>query len=279
MQVAASELVTIHTIERCAILTLHHPKSLNSLVPGMLTDLLAKLMKASNDIETDALILTGAGKGFCSGANLSGNHLRDKAGEIEQSIKDELNPVILAIRNCPKPTFAAINGAAAGAGVGLAMACDFCVVEESAKLILSFAKIGAVLDAGTSHFIQEALGSKRALHLAITGTPVTGSEAVEWGLAQFRAVDGESTLTAISIAKAISRNSPASVRTIKWMLRQTQNLNLEDALDLEAKCQGLAFQTQNFREGIDGFQRGKQPNFSASEANAIISQLTDCETK
>lgn len=275
MSTDCSELVTLERYDCVAVLSLNHPSSLNSLMPGMLLDLAAKLSVCEDDDQIRVIVLTGSGKGFCSGANLSGTGLLDAGCTIESSIRLELNTTIMRLRKSHKPIIAAVNGPAAGAGVGLALACDMCIVASSARFILSFAKIGAVLDAGTSFFLQKALSPGQASWLAMTGSTLSAEQAVQWGLAQQLFQQNDFLNSAIQVAQQISFCAPSSISTIKWMLRKTLELPLSDALEMEAQCQGLAFQTDNFSEGVRAFQTGTQPEFTNLNAGQIAAAMTE----
>jgi len=164
-----------------AILTLNNPERYNALGGSLLDDLNAALDEVLCEPRARAVVLTGAGKGFCSGAQFGGDTFG--AGEgIAERMRGSINPVIEKIRNLPIPVVVAMNGAAAGAGVGIALAGDIVIAARSARFILSFVRLGAALDGGTSLFLQRSIGAARARALALLGEPLAAETAAQWGL-------------------------------------------------------------------------------------------------
>lgn len=244
-----------------AILTLNNPAQYNALAMGLVSDLSAALDAALAAPAARAIVLTGAGKGFCSGAQFGGNTFSAGAG-VADRMRDGINPVIDKMRNLPIPIVVAVNGAAAGAGVGIALAGDIVVAARSARFILSFARLGAVLDAGTSLFLQRSIGVARARALSLMAEPLAAETAEQWGLI-WKAVDDAALLEeAIAIAEKLANGPPISLGLIKGQLEAAWTSPLADTLDSEAAAQGRAFVTEDLREGAAAFVEKRPPRFN-----------------
>lgn len=244
-----------------AILTLNNPAQYNALAMGLVSDLSAALDAALAAPAARAIVLTGAGKGFCSGAQFGGNTFSAGAS-VADRMRDGINPVIDKMRNLPIPIVVAVNGAAAGAGVGIALAGDIVVAARSARFILSFARLGAVLDAGTSLFLQRSIGVARARALSLMAEPLAAETAEQWGLI-WKAVDDAALLEeAIAIAEKLANGPPISLGLIKGQLEAAWTSPLADTLDSEAAAQGRAFVTEDLREGAAAFVEKRPPRFN-----------------
>lgn len=244
-----------------AILTLNNPAQYNALAMGLVSDLSAALDAALAAPAARAIVLTGAGKGFCSGAQFGGNTFSAGAS-VADRMRDGINPVIDKMRNLPIPIVVAVNGAAAGAGVGIALAGDIVVAARSARFILSFARLGAVLDAGTSLFLQRSIGVARARALSLMAEPLAAETAEQWGLI-WKAVDDAALLDeAIAIAEKLANGPPISLGLIKGQLEAAWTSPLADTLDSEAAAQGRAFVTEDLREGAAAFVEKRPPRFN-----------------
>lgn len=244
-----------------AILTLNNPAQYNALAMGLVSDLSAALDAALAAPAARAIVLTGAGKGFCSGAQFGGNTFSAGAS-VADRMRDGINPVIDKMRNLPIPIVVAVNGAAAGAGVGIALAGDIVVAARSARFILSFARLGAVLDAGTSLFLQRSIGVARARALSLMAEPLAAETAEQWGLI-WKAVDDAALLDeAIAIAEKLANGPPISLGLIKGQLEAAWTSPLADTLDSEAATQGRAFVTEDLREGAAAFVEKRPPRFN-----------------
>jgi 2-(1,2-epoxy-1,2-dihydrophenyl)acetyl-CoA isomerase len=243
-----------------AILTLNNPDQYNAMRPGLLAELRAALETALVDPEVRSILLTGAGKGFCAGAELGGKTFRAGAG-VAPWMRAELSPVLEAIRNAEKPIVVAVNGPAAGAGVGLALAGDIVLAARSAKFVLSFVRLGAALDAGTSLFLQRSIGVARARALALLGRPLSAEQAEQWGLI-FQTVDDAALMDeAIAIAQLLADGPPVSIGIIKRQIEAAWDAPLATTLDDEAEHQGRAFTTEDLREGAAAFVQKRAPRF------------------
>jgi 2-(1,2-epoxy-1,2-dihydrophenyl)acetyl-CoA isomerase len=196
------------------ILTLNNPEQYNALGGSLLGELNEALDAALSEPAVRAIMLTGAGRGFCSGAQFGGNTFN--AGEqIGATMRNSLNPLLEKMRSSPKPIVVAVNGAAAGAGVGIALAGDIVIAARSARFILSFVRLGAALDAGTSLFLQRSIGVARARALALLGQPLGAEQAEQWGLIWKMVEDADLLSEAIAIAQGLADGPPVSIGLIK----------------------------------------------------------------
>ena len=244
-----------------AVLTLNNPAQYNALAWGMLSELDAALDAAIADKDVRAILLTGAGKGFCSGAQFGGDTFA-MGDKIADTMRSHLTPVIEKMRNSPKPVVTAINGPCAGAGVGIALAGDMVIAARSAKFILSFVRLGATLDGGTSLFLQRSIGAARARALALTGEPLTGERAAEWGLV-WKCVDDDALhAEALAAAERLAAGPPLAIAMIKRQLDDAWTDELAKTLEEEAAAQTRAFVTADLREGAAAFVEKRAPKFT-----------------
>lgn len=244
-----------------ALLTLNNPAQYNALAADLMSDLNAALDAALADPAVRAILLTGAGKGFCSGAQFGGDTF-DRGAEIGAKMRGSINPLIAKMRAAPKPIVTAINGAAAGAGVGIALAGDIVIAGRAARFILSFVRLGAVLDGGTSRLLQQAIGAPRARALALTGEPLDGETAAQWGLV-WKCVDDDALLAeALAVAERLAAGPPIAIGLIKAECEAAWTASLAEVLDGEADAQTKAFVTEDLREGAAAFVARRAPRFA-----------------
>ena len=244
-----------------AILTLDNPEKYNALGGAMLADLAAAFKAAEADPDVRAVLLTGAGKGFCGGAQL-GTATFEAGAEVGDWMRASINPLIESVRASRLPLVAAVNGPAAGAGVGLALMGDIVVSARSARFVLSFVRLGAALDGGTTAFLQRAIGAPRTRALALLGEPLTAETAAEWGLVWKVFDDDRLMEEALALAARLSEGPPVAIRLIKAQLEAAWSAGLGQALDAEASAQSRAFATDDLREGASAFMEKRQPKFS-----------------
>jgi len=243
------------------ILTLNNPSKYNALGGSIIADLGAALDEAANDTAMRAIVLTGAGKGFCSGAQFGGDTFERGAG-IAAGMRRGLNPLIEKMRSLKIPIVVAVNGAAAGAGVGIALAGDVVIAARSARFILSFVRLGAVLDAGTSLFLQRAIGNARARALSLLGEPLDAETAAAWGLI-WKVVDDDALPDeALAMAQRLADGPPVALGLIKSQLNSAWSASLAAALDEEASLQAQAFVTEDLREGAAAFVEKRPAKFT-----------------
>lgn len=243
-----------------AVLTLNNPAQYNALAPGMTEELAAALDRIAAAGTARCVLLAGAGKGFCAGAQFGGDTFAQGAA-IGDRMRGSVNPLLEKMRACPVPIVAAVNGPAAGAGVGIALAADIVIAARSARFILSFGRLGAALDAGTSALLQRSIGAARARALALLAEPLPAGLAAEWGLI-WKVVDDESLADeALAIARRLADGPPLSLAEIKAQIEGGWNAALATVLDNEASAQTRLFVTEDLREGAAAFVEKRQPRF------------------
>jgi 2-(1,2-epoxy-1,2-dihydrophenyl)acetyl-CoA isomerase len=252
---------TIRTETRDGVLTvtLDRPESLNALNAEMRRELLAAFKAAARDDGVRAVVLTGAGRGFCSGADLRGG---DSEREFRRVITTEYNPLILAIRGLPKPVIAAVNGVAAGAGVSLALACDLVYAAEEARFALAFVRIGLVPDSGLTRTLVRTLGRHRAAALVFSGEPMSPGEAADAGL-----VNGVVPVSALAdhvaaVAGRLAAGPTGAIGFAKRLINAAEDATLDASLENEAALQELAGRTADHAEGIAAFAEKRNPRFT-----------------
>ncbi len=256
--------MTMTTYERrgaIALITLNNPDKMNALGGTMLADLAADFAAAEADSGVRAVLITGAGRGFCGGAQL-GTATFAAGAKVGDWMRASINPLIERVRASRLPVVVAVNGPAAGAGVGLALMGDVVIAARSARFVLSFVKLGAALDGGATAFLQRAIGAPRARALALLGEPLTAEAAAEWGLI-WKVVDDDALMgEAFGLADRLAEGPPVAIRLIKAQLEAASTAALAEALDEEATAQSTAFATENLREGAAAFVEKRKPRFS-----------------
>ena len=255
--------MTMTTYERrgaIALITLNNPDKMNALGGTMLADLAADFAAAEADSGVRAVLITGAGRGFCGGAQL-GTATFAAGAEVGDWMRASINPLIERVRASRLPVVVAVNGPAAGAGVGLALMGDVVIAARSARFVLSFVKLGAALDGGATAFLQRAIGAPRARALALLGEPLTAEAAAEWGLI-WKVVDDDALMgEAFGLAARLAEGPPVAIRLIKAQLEAASTAALAEALDAEASAQSTAFATEDLREGAAAFVEKRKPRF------------------
>jgi 2-(1,2-epoxy-1,2-dihydrophenyl)acetyl-CoA isomerase len=243
-----------------AELVLNRPERRNALDGPSRAELASVLDLLEKD-PPRALLLRGEGKGFCAGRDLSDAEPLTEDGE---AILSEMNPTIARLHGLRCPTVAAVQGAALGFGLGLALACDLLVVGESAKIGSPFAAIGAVLDSGSHHFLCSRIGPARTLELVYTGRFLSGTEAVEWGIANAVHPDDELLGAARALVATIAAGPTATFLLSKDLVARisADGLPLDEVLDAEAAAQGAASRTHDYGEGMTAFLEKRKPNFT-----------------
>ena len=214
----------------------------------------AEMLVAIGIAATDArvLVITGAGRAFCSGQDLT-DAAQLGALDLEKTLNDEYVPLLMALTNCPIPTIAAVNGAAAGAGANLALAADVVIAAHSASFIQAFTRIGLVPDAGGTYWLPRQIGTARAMGAMLFADKVSAQQAADWGMI-WECVPDQGFADHIGTRTAqLARGPTVAYRGIKTALRAAPGNDLADQLALEARLQGICGQTDDFREGVAAF--------------------------
>lgn len=244
-------------------LTLNRPEKLNAFIPEMHQELRRALEQAAAEREIRAVLLTGAGRGFCSGQDLSERNVAPGAAPIDLSVSlgSYYNPLVRRLRELPKPVVCAVNGVAAGAGVSLALACDLVYAAEEARFIQAFVRIGLVPDSGSTRTLVRALGRHRASQLMFSGEPLSAGEAQAAGLINAVLPAGE---LVAAVREAATRLASAPTRAIglaKRSINAAEDASLDESLALEAQLQELAGRTDDHAEGVAAFAEKREPRF------------------
>ena len=250
-----------------ALLTLNRPAALNSFVPAMHADLADGLTRAESNPAIRALVITGAGRGFCAGADLSSFDLTPGPGLVERAdpgpvIEKNFNPTVRRLQDLRMPTIAAVNGVAAGAGASLAMTCDIAIAAPGASFIQAFSKIGLIPDAGGTWFLPQRVGMARALALAMTGDKLDAARAKEWGMIWDVAEDPAAAAMALA-QKLAAMPTQAMIATRKAMRASASN-TLDQQLDLERDTQSALGRTHDYMEGVKAFLEKRPARFEGS---------------
>ncbi|MEI8144409.1 MAG: enoyl-CoA hydratase-related protein [Alphaproteobacteria bacterium] len=249
---------TIFSIEGAvATLTFNRPDRLNAFSPALITESLEALARVKADPTIKALVITGAGRGFCAGADLTG--LAPSAESVNAAMRDLYNPLIMAIQTLGKPTVAAINGVAAGAGVGIALSCDIAVAARSASFVLTFGpNLGLVPDLGCTWFLPRAIGRARSRGLALLGDKLPAQTALDWGLIWQVTDDAVCLTEAQSLGARLARGSGETFAAIGRLLDLGEINDLESQLDLERETQTAMIVSDTFKAGVASFLAKKK---------------------
>ena len=239
-------------------ITLNRPDVLNALNAPMHRALQVAFKEARGE-EVRAVVVTGAGRGFCVGQDLT--EFRESAGDIGERLRGSYHPTILGLRSIEKPVVAAVNGAAAGAGLSLAFACDLRLAADSASFVPAFINIGLVPDSGCSFFAARLLGYARALEWLSSGRRLTAAEAQAWGLVSEVVAADALAARAAALAAELAALPTRGIAMTKRLLDHAQTATLEEQLEREAELQAAATRTEDFREGVAAFLEKRPPQF------------------
>ena len=231
-------------------ITLARPDVMNGLNAQMRIEITHAVTHAPETAR--ALVLTGEGRAFCSGQDL-GDRITAADIDLERTLREEYEPMLRAIYDCPIPTIAAVNGAAAGAGANLALAADIVIATESAVFIQAFARIGLIPDAGGTYWLPRQMGFAKAMGAALLAERITATQADAWGMI-WEAVPDDAFAEAVEArATQLAQGPTAAYRLIKQAMRQSFDNTLEKQLEIEATLQGEAGHTRDFQEGVSAF--------------------------
>jgi 2-(1,2-epoxy-1,2-dihydrophenyl)acetyl-CoA isomerase len=247
-------------------ITMNRPDKLNALTDTMLSELNDAFKQAERDKTVRAVILTGAGRGFCAGADLAVAMANRNGGEsvkgyFRKRLDDTYNPLVMRMRQLPKPIIAAVNGVAAGAGLSLACICDLRIAVESAVFTQAFVKIGLVPDSGSTWIMPRLIGMTRAMDMMITGRKINSKEALEWGLLNQVTEDGRLMEVVGALAAEFAAAPTATIGYIKRAVNYAAGHTLEQALEYEAQMQEIAGSTADHQEGVAAFLEKRTPAF------------------
>ncbi len=244
-------------------ITLNRPEKLNALNPEMHQLLRAALERAAVDAEIRVVLLTGAGRGFCTGQDLAERDVSAGAAPIDLSVSlgSHYNPLVRRLRALPKPIICAVNGVAAGAGANIALACDLVIAARSASFIQAFSKIGLMPDAGGSYFLPRLIGTARAMGLALLAEKLDAEQAVQWGLIWKVVDDPQLIEEARALADRLASGPTKGYGLLKKAMYASSGNSLDAQLDLERDLQREAGYSEDYREGVTAFKEMREPRF------------------
>jgi 2-(1,2-epoxy-1,2-dihydrophenyl)acetyl-CoA isomerase len=262
----AYENILYDVSDRIATVTLNRPDAMNATTDELYQELQQLLGEIAADTSVGCVILTGAGKGFCAGADLKAR--RDHMTPIQLRarhrwiLKDILEPLF----RLEKPVIAAVNGAAAGAGFNIALACDFIIASEQASFIQAFAKVGLVPDLGGMYLLGRVIGINKAKELCFTARKVLADEAKALGIVNHVVPHDQLMVEARATAARIVAGSPTALAMTKTLLNKASNSTLDQMLEYESYAQTVAYLTPEYKEGVQAFREKRAPDFAAAAA-------------
>jgi 2-(1,2-epoxy-1,2-dihydrophenyl)acetyl-CoA isomerase len=255
------ETITAESREGVLILTLNRPDSLNAVTVTLLSELGDALKEAAADDGVRCIVLTGAGRGFCSGQDLSEVKSDGDSLPLGERVRRHYNPVVRRLRSIEKPVIAAVNGIAAGAGASLAMACDLRVASEDAAFMQAFVKVGLIPDSGGTYILPALAGPARAAEMAFTGRKVDAVEAKRIGMVN-RVVPAEELMeSALELAAELAALPTKAIGLTKRAFNRAVLPDLDEHLDYEADLQEIASRTEDHQEGVAAFLEKRKPGF------------------
>jgi 2-(1,2-epoxy-1,2-dihydrophenyl)acetyl-CoA isomerase len=264
MQGLELETVELTLQERVAWITLNRPEALNALTAEMGRELRTAVEHVAASSEVRAIVLTGAGRGFSSGADLKAGiwTLEDGRIDLLTPLREIFHPLILRVRTLEKPVIAAVNGGAVGIGCSLALAADIVVAAESAYFLMAFANIGLTLDGGASALLVGRIGHARASEMALLAERVSAQQALTWGLVNQVVPDGDLQAAAAGIAARLASGAPGSYASTKRTLNAAAYPRLAEVLELEATLQRERAESEDFLEGVQAFLEKRPAQFT-----------------
>ena len=258
-----AEVLIVERADGVATLTMNRPESMNSLSVALKESLLEAVRDVAADPAVRAIVLTGNGRGFCVGQDLREHVALLEANDPSplETVTRHYNPLVLALAHAPKPTVAAVNGMAAGAGAGLAFACDFRIASNQAGFLLAFANVGLTLDSGVSWTLPRLIGQARATALALLAEPIPADAALEMGLVNAIAEPEHVGPTAHELAARLAAGPTAAYAAIKESIAFAASSTLEEALAKEGELQRAMGQTADHRNATAAFVSKQKPVF------------------
>lgn len=251
------ETITYALTDDVALITLNRADKMNALTTQMRAELTHAVTEGGRAARV--VVLTGAGRAFCSGQDLA-----DRAGgvaDLEKTLREEYAPLLRAIINCPVPTIAAVNGPAAGAGANIALAADVVFASESAYFMQAFTRIGLIPDAGGTYALPRQMGMAKAMGAALFADKITARQAYDWGMIWQAVPDAEFDADWRAKAAQLAAGPTAAYAEAKKAIRASWDNGLEDQLSLEAEAQGRCGKSQDFAEGVMAFTQKRSPKF------------------
>ncbi|MBX9669363.1 MAG: enoyl-CoA hydratase/isomerase family protein [Candidatus Obscuribacterales bacterium] len=247
------------------IITLNRPDKLNAFNDELTFRLQDALKEMEKDKDVRAIVITGSGRGFCSGQDLQSRSISQEVGErpsLGDSIRRRYNPIVSKIRRMEKPIIAAVNGVAAGAGASLAFACDFRIASENSSFIQSFTKVGLVPDSGSTFMLPRLIGATKAFELMLSAEKLPAAEALKLNLINKVVPDSEVIKEALVLAEKLAAGPTKAFGLTKRAVNRALFHDLEDLLEYEASLQEIAGRSDDFQEGVKAFVEKRTPAYT-----------------
>jgi 2-(1,2-epoxy-1,2-dihydrophenyl)acetyl-CoA isomerase len=260
------ETVGFEVREAVARVTLNRPEALNAWTVQLAHEMVTALDSCAADPEVRAVVITGAGRAFSSGTDLKASVDYDEHGkpDVITVLREAYNPLIMRVRELPKPVVAAVNGVSAGIGCSLALAADLIVAAESAYFLMAFANIGLALDGGASPLLVGRVGFARASEIGLLAERIPAAQALEWGLVNRVVADTDLLSASAAMAEKLAAGAPGSYRTIKQTINQSAWPDLAELMDREAVLQQERAASADFAEGITAFLQKRPAQFTGN---------------
>jgi len=258
------ESILLQSAGGIARVTLNRPERLNSFTAKMHEELRDALAMVRADTSARVLLLTGAGRGFCAGQDLSDRAVApgDAPVDLGASIEANYRPLVLALQSFPMPVVCAVNGVAAGAGANIALSCDLVVAAKSASFIQAFCKIGLIPDSGGTYFLPRLVGTARAMGLALLGDKLSAQQAADWGLIWKCVEDAELVSTVDALLAQLAQAPTRGLVATRRALHASSHATLEAQLDFERDLQRELGDSTDYREGVAAFLAKRAPQFT-----------------
>ncbi len=254
------ELITVENqTDGVTIITINRPEVYNALNRQSKLELIDAIERSALDKEVKAIVLTANGKAFCSGQDLNDRANAETKSDLGETLKTEWNPLVTAIRNCPKVVVGALNGVTAGAGISVAMACDLVVAPANTRFGSGFTKLGLVPDAGSTYTFTRSLGQKKAMEFFLFNAPLMSEDMLEAGL--INAIDENPVEFAKNWCKQIAGMAPLSISHLKQNVQRAAQETFADSMDNETKSQCFLGLSEDFKEGVQSFFEKRTPVF------------------
>jgi len=255
------ESLIYETQGKTAIITINRPDVYNALTKAAKLEMLKAIKTAIKDPAVATIVLTGAGKAFCTGQDLNDRTVNSKQGPVDLGVtlETEWNPLINAIRNSPKIIIAAVNGVVAGAGLSIALACDLLSAAPGVKFISGFSKLGLTCDAGSTYTLTKAIGNYRALEFFLTNEPLTSEQLHSAGVVS--SVSKDCLNAAIELAEKINQVGPMAVEMIKKNIQHAWDTDYKESMAKETATQRFLGNSKDYQEGLQAFFEKRRANF------------------
>lgn len=262
------ETLLVDVSDRIATITLNRPDAMNATTDELYRELQEVIANVSADPGIACVILTGAGRGFCAGADLRAR--KDDMTPLQRRARHRwiLKDILWPLYNLEKPVIAAVNGAAAGAGFNIALACDFIVASESASFVQAFARVGLVPDLGGLYLLGRVIGINKAKELCFTARKVSAAEAKELGIVNYITPPEELLSKTRELASTIAKGSPTAIAMTKTLLNKSSNATIDQMLEFESYAQTVAYLTPEYEEGVRAFREKRPPDFASVAAKS-----------